>query len=390
MARLASQAAAGFFPTPPRVVQALCNHLEQASPQGHRVARGHRQRVIRLLDPCAGRGDAAAAVARALSAESYGIELNTQRAERCRRQVDHVLATSAFSVRLANGAFSCLWLNPPYDYDDDKRRLEHAFLTTLSRALAPDGLLLFLVPQRRLAVSARYLASHYSRFVAYRFPDPEYGAFGQIVLCAHRKTPATLDPAAQAMLERWSVDPLPPLPDQPEHDAPLAAVRVPAVPGGEILFSSLFFDPAQAAAEAKRRGAWVLPRVAEQLWPEDERPVQPLMPLRRGHLALLIAAGMLNNVVLRQDGHEVLVKGRTYKELVPVDTDDEQVEITRERLRTSVQVLNLRTGMLEMVTESGSVAAAGPVGVADTPTAPERSTAAPAQAGTPVARGVAA
>src|SRR5262249_11022478 len=72
MARLASQAAAGFFPTPPRVVAALCRHL---------AAPGHgSKRVVRVLDPCAGTGEPAAALARALGAESYGIELNEERA----------------------------------------------------------------------------------------------------------------------------------------------------------------------------------------------------------------------------------------------------------------------------------------------------------------------
>jgi tRNA G10 N-methylase Trm11 len=69
---------------------------------------------MRLLDPCAGTGEAAATLAHALGAESYGIELNEQRALACRDRLDHVLATSAFSVRLANGAFSALLLNPPY------------------------------------------------------------------------------------------------------------------------------------------------------------------------------------------------------------------------------------------------------------------------------------
>ena len=38
-------------------------------------------------------------------------------------------------------------LNPPYDHDDQKRRLEHAFLTSLTRALCPGGLLVFIIPQ---------------------------------------------------------------------------------------------------------------------------------------------------------------------------------------------------------------------------------------------------
>ena len=106
MARLESAAKAGYYPTPPRVAAAIAHYLTPA--------RIGSKRTLRLLDPCAGTGEAAAMVARALGAESYGIELNEERAEAACRQLDHVLATSAFSVRLAHSAFSCLYLNPPY------------------------------------------------------------------------------------------------------------------------------------------------------------------------------------------------------------------------------------------------------------------------------------
>ena len=347
MSRLASQAVAGFFPTPPRVVAALCRQLTA-------TAAGAR-RVVRVLDPCAGTGEPAATLARALGGESYGIEINEERADQCRARLDHLLATSAFSVRLANGAFSLLWLNPPYDADDDKRRLEHAFLTSLSRALCPGGVLVFLIPQARLAVSARYLAAHYTDFRAYRFPDPEFGAFRQIALLAKKKAQATPDAETQARLEAWSAADLPPLPDEPDD----AAVVVPALARGEVLFAPLAFDPHLAAREARRRGVWTQPAFAEQLWPPDERPVRPLMPLRRGHLALLIAAGLLNNVVLHQGGRRVLVKGRTRKELVRVESDDEHTEVQCEVLRTSVAVLDLASGAVEVV-EQGDAAAAEP------------------------------
>jgi predicted RNA methylase len=348
MSRLEATARAGYWPTPPRVAAAIGRHL---APQ----ARGGKC-VVRLLDPCAGTGEAAAVIATALGAESYGIELNAERAEAARTRLDRVLATSAFSVRLANGAFSALMLNPPYAHDDEQRRLEHAFLTSMTRALCPGGVLAFLVPQRRLAVSARYLASYYTDFLAHRFPDPEYAAFQQVVLFARRKPQAAPDPTVQARLESWSGGELAPLPDAPAAP-PLA---VPALPAGEILFATLFFDPALAAEEARRRGVWAQPQLAEQLWPPEERPVRPLMPLRRGHLALLVAAGMLNNVVVRHGDRRVLVKGRVHKSFVPVETDDEQTEVEREVLRTSVLVLDLATGALEVVGqgESQHVAAA--------------------------------
>ncbi len=341
MARLESTAKAGYYPTPPGVAASIARHLA--------VERQGGKRVIRLLDPCAGTGEAAALVAGSLAAESFGIELNDERAEAARARLDHVLATSAFSVRLAHGAFSCLYLNPPYAEDDEKRRLEHAFLVGLTRALCPHGVLVFLIPQRRLALSARYLAAHYTHFAAYRFPDPEYAAFEQMVLFAARKPQSSLDAAAQVQLEAWSRDELVPLRDQPDR-----TFVVPALPAGDVLFASLFFDPAQAALEARRRGVWTQPGLSEQLWPPEERPVRPLMPLRRGHLALLIAAGLLNNVVLSQGERRILVKGRTHKVMIPVETDDADTEVEREVLRTTVTTLDLATGALETIEGGGA------------------------------------
>jgi type I restriction-modification system DNA methylase subunit len=72
MARLESVARAGYFPTPLRVAEILARHLGPST--------GASKRVIRLLDPCAGTGEAAAVLARSLGAESFGIEVNEERA----------------------------------------------------------------------------------------------------------------------------------------------------------------------------------------------------------------------------------------------------------------------------------------------------------------------
>jgi len=347
MTRIESIARAGYFPSPPRVVAAIARILEASPPGG--------LRVIRLLDPCAGMGDAAAQVGASLGAATYGIELHTDRANVARSQLDHVLVTSAFSVRVANGAFSCLYLNPPYDQETEQRRLEHAFLTAFTRVLCPSGVLVFIIPQRQLAVSARYLASHYQQLAVYRFPDPEFAAFGQIVLFARRKNPPGYDARAQAQVEAWSVGDPPPLPDDPTESV---SYPPPPQPAGDILFASLFFDTDQAADEARQRGVWSQSQLVDQLWPAGVRPVRPLMPLRRGHLALLIAGGLLNNVVLRQGGRHVLVKGRTYKELVEIDSDDDRVVVEREVLHTSVTVLDLDTGVLETIRQGAAGAEA--------------------------------
>jgi hypothetical protein len=148
-----------------------------------------------------------------------------------------------------------------------------------------------------------------------------------------------------------------PLPELPSVGSVAPLYDLPALPAGPVLFASQFFDPEAAAGEARERGLWVSPALGERLWPAEERPVRPLMPLRRGHLAVLIAAGFLNNILLEADPsvssgrapRRLLVKGRTYKELVPVESGDREVEIEREVLRTSVMALDLRTGRFEAI-----------------------------------------
>jgi len=128
-----------------------------------------------------------------------------------------------------------------------------------------------------------------------------------------------------------------------------------------VLFASQILHSEAAAEEARRSGLWanapacpVGRALTDQLWPAEERRVRPLIPLRRGHLAVLIAAGFLNNILLEANGRRLLVKGRTYKEMVPLESGDPEVEIEREVLRTSVVALDLRTGRFEVIQHGGS------------------------------------
>lgn len=344
--RLEGVAKAGYYPTPPSVVERVAALIRPGS-------HSSRQ-AVRLLDPCCGTGAALRQLGGSVGGEMYGIEIARDRGDEAHTAINHVICGSAFAVRLAHGAFSCLWLNPPYDHDDESKRLEHAFLTTMTRALCLGGVLVFIVPQRRLAVSARYLAAHYSRFSCYRFPDPEYADACQIVLLAVKRQGAVATRDQQSTLEAWVAQPLPELPPvgtvEPLYD-------LPHLPAGPVLFASQIFDPQAAAEEARRSGLWANAALADRLWPAEERRVRPLMPLRRGHLAVLIAAGFLNNILLEAAGRRVLVKGRTCKEAIPFESDDPEVEIEREVLRTSVVALDLRTGRFEVIEHGDSASA---------------------------------
>ena len=132
------------------------------------------------------------------------MELHRDRAEQATEVLDRALACDLFATTIANGAFGVLLLNPPYDWDREDKRVEHAFLMYCTRYLAEGGLLLFIVPRQRLAVSARYLSSHYRDIRCWAFPNPEREVFDQVVLIGRRKSEPSPDPYAEEQVREWS------------------------------------------------------------------------------------------------------------------------------------------------------------------------------------------
>ena len=344
--RLAAQAKGGYYPTPERVVDLIAELIH--TPTGYY----YREReTLRILDPCCGAGDALQRLVEglnrpnALSIETYGIELHRDRAEEAEKRLDHVLAADLFATSIANGAFGLLYLNPPYDWDAEDKRVEHAFLTQTTRYLAESGLLVFIVPRQRLSYSARYLSTHYGRLQCWAFPDPEREVFDQVALFGYRKADPVPDAAAESMVLEWAVGEPEPLRSQ-RHSYSYTEFSPATTPSGDILFTTRTVDPVAAAAEARRSGLWTSTEITDTLWPAKDSRTRPLMPLRRGHMAMLVAAGFLDNLVLEGDGRRILVKGRTSKEMTLVE-DSPEKEVHRERLKTTVVALDLDDGQID-------------------------------------------
>ena len=200
MARLASQEKAGFYPTPPTITDLIASHI--TAPQGGRI-----------LDPCAGEGVALVTLAEALRLEAYGVELHSSRAEtaselitelnnrqgKLPREDPHKMHLIAGDYRLlmktSQSGFNFLYLNPPLSIytDPDSGRLEYQWLRDTRPWLQPGGLLVLVIPQSVLGHKkiARYLAGWYDKMQVYRFPDPEYARFRQIVLFGYRNAKAS-------------------------------------------------------------------------------------------------------------------------------------------------------------------------------------------------------
>jgi hypothetical protein len=369
MTRLASTAKAGFYPTPDRVTDlvtrfvvpvrrapdAPCDPLQGAS-AATAMPRG------RLLDPCCGEGVAAQSVAQAWCLDGYGIELDAERALEASARLTRVLHLDFAVARAPHHAFQVLYLNPPYDYDaGEGKRLEYTFLRETTKWLQPDGLLVYLVPQYRVDERmAGFLATSYRALRVYRFPDPEYKAFRQCVIFGIAKTePARDDATARALLQQCR-GALPVLPESPRDDE---RYTLPAPPPESaqrpFYFRGNELNPDDAFAEALTRGVW-----ASNEWRDllelrrDLDGFRPLMPLKKGHLATLIAAGMMQNILLERAGERVLVKGRTYKVQEEVESaEDDEAEVVRDRFVTEIVVLDLNTGEHTLLNEPVALAA---------------------------------
>ena len=197
--RLAGQAKMGYYPTPDVVAQRIGRALTRAGAG-----------VIRTLDPCCGAGTALVLATQDLGepVERYGIELNQERAAAAKETLTRVLRADLRSTRIANGAFGLVYLNPPYDFsvrthlDEAAERLELHFLQASLRYLQPQGILVYLIPERRLdSRIASLLAYHLEAIQVFRFPGDSYEPFKQIVLFGVRKATPYRDEEVQQHLQ---------------------------------------------------------------------------------------------------------------------------------------------------------------------------------------------
>ena len=339
MARPNAQINMEYFPTPAAVVEQLARYIHVPLPA-----------ETRLLDPCLGEGLALAQLGRLLSCpNTYGVELDTNRAREARPRVLRAVQGSYTDLHTAINAFQLLWLNPPYDYDGDRRRMEVTFLRTCNAKgwLQPGGLLVWIVPEAtvRRDDARKYLPAWYDQLVCFRFPTVEYARFKQVVvLGVQRARRATLDP--------WEVPEALPVLGEQDGVEPYA---LPAPARIKFHFYPGVPDPADIEAIASRVPQ-DFPEIAAPPVP-IEQEVQPLFPLRMGHLAMFLGAGLANNILLRRDGREILVKGRTVRAVDRVEekTDKGRRITETERLVSRICTLDTASGEITILEGEGKL-----------------------------------
>lgn len=312
-----------------------------------------------LADPCAGEGDAIHGLRYSLGLEPSKAPIVACEMERERYRTLEAKATwsdrafhgDAFRLVWTEPPASLLFLNPPYDSDPEWGRLEARFLDRFSRLLTAQGVLLFVVPGTALRACARLLATQYTDLVAWRFPDPQFEAFGQIVVrgvktaVGRRASRETVE-----RIEGWGSAPLD-LPPLGESDTAPASLR----PGDYTAIHAV--DVARVDLQGAVAGVRPFEETLGDLSVADliGRKFPTALPPKPTHLALALATGHFNGHEIRPDGGRsgfppVLLKGmfrRIEEETGRSIAEDGTVERITTVERPSLEIFGLRLDTME-------------------------------------------
>lgn len=316
----------GYYPTAPLVAELLTTYFKPAD-------------TGRLLDPCAGEGTAASILARALNCQSWGAELSPSRALLASEKMDRLFNAPWGSCHLTGESITLLFLNPPYSHDrfGDQKRLELEFLKATTPKLVRGGALIYIVPHgllRDLDV-ASHLAGFYEGLAVYRYPETE---FNQVIVLGLKRLKFKPPSAEEVrMVQTWAESEPPMVVSMAEPTYPLLPASDKGAGGQPVRFIRLDWQPEEVVDATQKRGA-----LSSKEWLDLLNPAralgefkQPVMPLKKGHIAMMMASGMMGTLRLHdEDGKPMLVKGRVVKVTEKVgETTSKDGKTTSETFR---------------------------------------------------------
>ena len=337
MARLASQEKMGYYPTPINVVEDLKKII-------------NIQPKARLIDTCCGEGEALKIISEGTQAQTFGVELDHHRQQKAQEVLQQtVWGDALYEFRASEKAFGLLWLNPPYDdsgveLEQEKNRLEKLFLSKHWGYLQDGGVLIYIIPFNTLEKVASFFYRRCTSLNIFSFPWSDYYKFQQIVLVCVKQRPGQ-DEVKKNIEFLESVYKNKPY-EVPENlDSTSEAATKYQVPAAiEIdgfFFSSRRLNPDQAIESIQKSMIWdrviktVLPTTATNM-------VQTLAPLREGHIAMLLASGMMNGEITDENGKKLIVKGlaKKIKHKITEESDSATKYIEIDRYQITVKAIS--------------------------------------------------
>ncbi|EJQ97323.1 hypothetical protein II5_05962 [Bacillus cereus MSX-A1] len=188
--RIGNDLAAGFYPTPLTEGKHLMQLLQMES-----------ERAYACFDPCCGEGTILRSFADAvkqvgIQLDTYGVELDANRYNKAKEQLDVVIRSSFESMMISHDYFPLIFLNPPYNTElrTEKKKSEKMEFNFLKRAhhyLQDGGIMVYVIPYDRFARDeiSYFLAKNYEEMGLMRFgnENEEFKQFKQCVFVGRKR-----------------------------------------------------------------------------------------------------------------------------------------------------------------------------------------------------------
>lgn len=346
----------GYYPTHESVAQTIVTYIKPAEERS------------RIFDPCCGEGTAASLIGNALNCETWGVELSYRRAELAVQVLDKAYQGPMESTYVSPESIPLMFLNPPYETDtvEHKGRLEVVFLKRYTTAITRGGLLVYIIPQRILSNEdlAHHLASYYENVTIGKYKD---SAYGQVIILATRRQ-LRVSPTKEAVnqIQNWTDQEIPVLASAKEPGYFL--LPAPKKWGSKpVEFVRTDWQDTEIIDATLISGAMNTRDWTDLFSPmqDEKKKMVPAMPLKKGHVAMLMASGMMGVMRLKDSsGEPLLVKGRVVKaqDTTEVKNDDGSIsQIIKDRFVTTVSVIKSNqlkviedvNGLTEFMKEQG-------------------------------------
>jgi len=188
MPRLSSLERGGYYAYPVEHLAATASLFAPAANGG------------RLLDPCAGEGQALHHLAEAWRLTPYANELDTERTAACQARFGPIQAVQGdlYTLRASLGSFNVVWCNPPYTWEmggGEEKRRELAMMKQAWKWVQPGGYMLWVVYAHHVTPDAAAFLAKHSRVVnIWRLPGLHLGEYAQVLVVAQEGS-APDDPA---------------------------------------------------------------------------------------------------------------------------------------------------------------------------------------------------
>jgi hypothetical protein len=309
---------AGYYATPPQALELLLRRLEVP------------QEPVHIFDPCAGEGLAVQQLALGLGVPHervWCVELDATRGERCRQHLPGATVLSPCSflqTAIRSRAFSLAYSNPPFDDSAVAgRRVEELFLSHLGPLLADDGVLVFVCPEivTQRPKFRELLLRDFGEITILPWPA-KVRRYGEVFVLARRAEFRLGDDSRQ-----W----------HDETRRGLSVYPLPPAKGPGQRFKKTGFTDDELLTLLERS-----PLSAHLRTSPDYRLPSPPLALGVGHLALLLAAGHLDGLVVDESGVPHVVRGSARKVIQVTDEQVEDTKTSRVTTRTETERITLR------------------------------------------------